>query len=133
MKRHFLLVILLTGLCMGCSGIRIELPEQPPIETVMPDPIPVPEPTREVLFFTMKGCPPCERAKPRVEEVRAQGLEVTEVWYHENPELFHQYGVTQTPTFIVLEDGVEIERTGDIILLITILVKVLTWILPLFF
>ena len=134
MKRLFLPVILLAVLCMGCSGITVELsgrPQESPPEVVVP--VPEPEPTREVLFFTQKGCPPCEAAKPRVEEMRKQGLQVTEVWYHEHPELFCQYEVSQTPTFIVLEDGVEIERTGDIILLITILVKVLAWILPLLF
>ena len=133
MKRHFLLAILLATLCVGCSGITIELPGQQPVENVeMPDP-PVLEPelTREVLFFTMRGCQPCEAAKPRVEEMRKQGLKVTEVWYHENPGLFNQYEVSQTPTFIVLEDGVEIERTSDIVLLVTILVKILAWILPL--
>ena len=134
MKRLFLPVILLAVLCMGCSGITIELP-QPPVEEAVEEEfviLPVVEPTREVLFFTQKGCPPCKAAQPRVEEMRKQ-LKVTEVWYHENPELFRQYGVSTTPTFIILEDGVEVERTGDIILLITILVKVLAWILPLLF
>ncbi len=131
MKRVFLPVILLTVLCMGCSGITIKLPEQAPPanpEVVLSEP--VQEPTREVLFFTMRGCPPCEAAKPRVEEIKEQGLKVTEVWYHERPEMFRQYGVDATPTFIVLEDGIEVERTSDIVLLVTILVKVLTWILP---
>jgi hypothetical protein len=134
MKRVFLPVILLAVLCMGCTGgVTIELPGQPPVapEVETPkEPTPEPEPTREVLVFTQRGCPPWEAAKPRVEEMRKQGLKVTEVWYHENPELFRQHGVTSTPTFIVLEDGVEIERTGDIVLLITILVKILAWVLP---
>ncbi len=123
MKRVFLPVILLTVLCMGCSGITIELPEQTQ-EIVLSEPV------REVLFFTTKGCPPCEAAKPRVEEIKEQGLKVTEVWYHERPEMFRQYGVDATPTFIILEDGIEVERTSDIVLLITILAKVLAWILP---
>ena len=133
MKRVFLPVILLAVLCMGCTGITIELPGQPPVatpEVVVPDIVPEPEPTQEVLFFTQEGCQPCEAARPRVEKMREQGLTVTEVWYHEKPELFQQYGVSSTPTFIVLEDGVEIERTGDIVLLITILVKILAWLLP---
>ncbi len=136
MKRLFLPVILLTVLCMGCNGITIKLPQQPPVVeekavVILPDAEPKPELTREVLFFTQLGCPPCEQAKPRVEEMRKQGLKVTEIDYRENPELFNQYGVTTTPTFIILEDGVEIERTGDIVLLVTILMKVLIWILPL--
>jgi thiol-disulfide isomerase/thioredoxin len=130
MKRVFLPVILLAVLCMGCTGITIELPGQPPVEEEIVVPVPEPELTQEVLFFIQEGCPPCEAARPRVEEMRRQGLTVTEVWYHEKPELFQQYGVSSTPTFIILEDGVEIERTGDIVLLITILVKILAWLLP---
>ena len=135
MRRLFLPAILLAVLCMGCSGVTIELP-QPPVEEAVEEEfviLPAVEPVQEVLFFTQRGCPPCKAAQPRVEEIREQGLKVTEVWYHENPELFRQYKVTSTPTFIVLEDGVEVERTGDIILLVTILVKLLAWILPLFF
>ena len=131
MKRHFLPVILLACLCMGCTGITIELLGQPPVQEEIVVPIPEPELTREVLFFTMPGCSPCERAKPRVGEMRKQGLKVTEVDIYEQPDLARKYRITQTPTFVVLEDGVEIERTSDIILLVTILVKILAWILPL--
>ena len=131
MKRLFLPVILLAVLCMGCNGITIELPGQPPVQEEVVVPIPEPELTREVLFFTMPGCPPCERAKPRVEEMRKQGLKVTEVDIYEQPELARKYQIMQTPTFIILEDGVEVERTSDIVLLVTILVKILAWILPL--
>ena len=129
MKRLFLPVILLAVLCMGCNGITIELPGQPVQEVVVPTP--EPEMTREVLFFTMPGCSPCEQAKPRVEEMRKQGLKVTEVDIYEQPELARKYQIVQTPTFVILEDGIEVERTSDIVLLVTILVKILAWILPL--
>lgn len=131
MKRYFPLAILLAVLCLGCSGITIELPGQPPVQEEVVVPIPEPELTREVLFFTQPGCPPCERAKPRVEEMRKQGLKVTKVDIYEQPDLARKYQITQTPTFVILEDGVEVERTSDIILLVTILVKILAWILPL--
>jgi thiol-disulfide isomerase/thioredoxin len=135
MKRLFLPVVLLTVLCMGCTGITIENPVQPPccppeVEVVVPKKEQPVEPTHEILFFTQNGCRPCLEAQPRIDEIEKQGLKVTKVWWHENPELFRQYGVTSTPTFIILEDGVEIQRTGDIVLLITILVKILTWVLP---
>lgn len=137
MKRNLFYALFLIVLCCGCGGLTIDLPGQPVVEgevnTAPPQPQPAPESDREVLFFTQKGCAPCEAAKPQVEELRKQGLKVTEVWYHENPELFRQYGVSSTPTFIILQDGVEIERTGDIVLLITILVKILAWVLPLVF
>ena len=132
MKRLFLPVLLLAVLCMGCTGITIELPGQTPVATPEEEVVVlVPEPTREVLFFIQPGCPPCEQAKLRVEEMREQGLKVTEVDIYEHPDLAHQYQIVQTPTFIILEDGVEVERTSDIVLLVTILVKILAWILPL--
>jgi len=140
MKRLFLPVLLLAVLCMGCTGVTIDIPGQPqaPPEVVVPEEPccpkpeqePEPESEREVLFFTQNGCRPCLEAQPRIDELEKQGLKVTKVWWHENPELFRQYGVTTTPTFIILEDGVEVQRTGDVVLLITILVKILAWILP---
>ncbi len=125
MKSSLLCLILLF---VGCSGITVKLSGQPPVEKAI---VSVPQPVREVLFFTQPGCPPCERAKSRVEEMRSQGLKVTEINVRES-DLARKYQITQTPTFVVLEDGVEIERTSDIVLLVTILVKVLAWILPLF-
>lgn len=137
MKRHLFCLILLPMLFLtACNGITVELPGQarvvtPGEEEIVPIPEPESKPAREVLFFTQKGCPPCERAKSRLEEMRTQGLQVTEIDIHEQPDLARQYQIVQTPTFVVLQDGVEIERTSDIILLVTILVKILAWILPL--
>ena len=138
MKRHLLCLLLMPVLLLaGCNEGSVIVPGTPPVvepEVVLPNPAPDPdpalEPTREVLFFTQEGCPPCERVKPRMEELRKQGLKVTEIDVRERPDLVRQYRITQTPTFVVLQDGVEIERTSDIVLLITILVKVLAWILP---
>jgi thioredoxin 1 len=127
MKRNLLCLVLL--LCVGCSGITVELPGQPVVEEEI---VSVPESQREVLFFTQPGCPPCERAKSRVEEIRKQGLKVAEINIREQPDLARKYQIVQTPTFVIMEDGVEVERTSDIVLLVTILVKVLAWILPLF-
>jgi thiol-disulfide isomerase/thioredoxin len=117
---------------VACDGITIELPGKPPKaapEVVISEP--ESNPAREVLFFTQSGCQPCERARPRLKEMRKQGLKVTEIDIREHSDLARQYQIVQTPTFIVLQDGVEIERTSDIVLLVTILVKILAWILPL--
>lgn len=133
MKRLLIPAILLVVLCASCDGVRIVLPGQQAAapEVVTPEPQPTSE--REVLFFTQPGCPPCEAAKPRVEEMRAQGLKVTEINIREQPGVARQYNIVQTPTFVILENGVEIERTSDIVLVVTILVKILVWILPLLF
>lgn len=143
MRRHFLLAILLAVLCAGCTEVTIDLPGQEPAMAPVvtpdpgepepdfrPEPAPEPEFTREVLFFTQRGCPPCESAKPGVAKLRREGVKVTEIDVRANPELARKYQITRTPTFVVLEDGVEVERTNSISLLITILVKVLAWILP---
>jgi len=118
----------------GCSGLTIDIGQEAVAETpVAPEPEPdlEPESTREVLFFTQPGCPPCDRDKPKVEELRQKGVKITEINIRERPDLMRQYQITRTPTYIVLEDGVEVERTQSISVLITILVKLLALLLPL--
>ena len=88
------------------------------------------EVTTEVLAFTAKWCRACQRDKPQIEEMRKRGVKVTEIDVDEHPELARQYKVTRLPTYIVLEDGVEIERTGDIILIITIVSSILKIVIP---
>lgn len=130
--RHFscIFVMLSLFLTIGCDEIRIDIPGQTVAEETILLPKLQPELTHEVLFFTTPGCLPCERARSQVEELRKQGMKVTEVDIYKHPDLTHQYQITKTPTFIVLENGVEIERTSSISALIIILVKVLAWILP---
>jgi thiol-disulfide isomerase/thioredoxin len=117
----------------GCNGLTIDLGQEAVAETpqVEPEPEPEPEVTREVLFFTQPGCPPCEEAKPQLEELRHKGVKITEINIRERPDLARQYNIRGTPTYVVLEDGVEIERTQSITVLITILVKLLAFLLPL--
>ena len=119
----------------GCAGLTIDLGQEAvvetPVETPQAEPALEPEPTREVLFFTRPGCPPCEAAKPKVEELRRKGVKITTINIREQPDLARQYQIQSTPTFVVLEDGVEVERTQSISVLITILVKLLAFLLPL--
>ncbi len=134
LKRRYLFVLLFTVLLVAsCDGIKISIDSRPSEERVVqPDVQPVqPDVERVVLFFTSRGCPPCEAAKPKVRAIRLQGVEITELDFHANPELVRKYGITHTPTFIVLEDGVEIERTSSITTLILILVRLLSIVLPL--
>ena len=126
----------------GCTGLTIDLGQEAVAETpVAPgppqgeqpnlEPEPALEPVREVLFFTQPGCPPCEEAKPKVEELRRKGVKITTINIRERPDLMRQYKIRSTPTFVVLEDGVEVERTQSISVLVTILVKLLAFLLPL--
>ncbi len=141
-RRYFfvLAAILAVILLASSGGVRfgITIDSRPsdeqvvqPVQPVEPVEPPVEKSEREVLFFTSEGCPPCEAAKPKVRAIRRQGVTVTELDYHENPELVRKYGVTHTPTFIVLEDGVEVERTSSISTLVLILVRLLAIVLPL--
>lgn len=134
MKKHFLPTIFLAVLCMGCSGITIDLPGQAPVApeefNILPMPELESEPETEILFFTMPGCGPCEQVKPQLEELRRQGTKITEIDIYEHPDLGRKYQITRTPMFVVLEDGVEVQRTSSISALILILVKVLAFILP---
>ena len=126
----------------GCTGLTIDLGQEAVAETpIAPgppqgeqpnlEPEPVPETISEVLFFTQPGCPPCEADKPKVEELRRKGVKITEINIRERPDLMRQYQIRSTPTYIVLEDGVEVERTQSISVLITVLVKLLAFLLPL--
>ena len=57
--------------------------------------------------------------------MRRRGVRVTEIDIDEHPELARRHGVTQLPTYVVLEDGVEVRRTGNILLLLKILAALL--------
>ena len=140
MQRKYLPFLIVAMLMMAsCGGLKIGISadskpsEQVTQPAVVPEVQPLDEETsaREILFFTQRGCPPCDAAKSRVSAIRRQGVKVTEIDYHSNPELVRKYGITQTPTFIVLENGMEVERTSSITALILILVKLLAIVLPL--
>lgn len=140
---RYLCFLIPVFMCAGCSGLTIDLGQEAVADGRLladpngngpfhvPNPEAQPEPTREVLFFTQPGCPPCERDKPKVEELRRKGVKITEINIRERPDLMHQYQIKRTPTYVVLEDGVEVERTQSISVLITILVKLLALLLPL--
>lgn len=133
MRRLQFLCLLLPLLFVGCEGLKIDTgqsepccPGECPTTPRCPDEQQA-QPSREVLFFSATWCKPCQEAKPRVEELRKQGMKVTEIDIDKNPELVRKYRIKQVPTFIVLEDGVEIERTSSVLTLVIILVKVLKW------
>jgi thioredoxin 1 len=108
----------------GCDGITIGTPESPDC-TRVPPPQSEPQANVEVLAFTASWCGPCRRDKPQIEEMRRRGVKVTEIDIDENPQLARQYKVRQVPTYVMLEDGVEIQRTSDICDLVKFLVAFL--------
>ena len=124
----YLLLLFPVFLLAGCEGVVVDLGQesQVPLE---PESQTNPEPQldkREVLVFSAKWCPPCIRDKPQVDELRRQGVKVTIIDYDENPEMFRRYRVTQMPTYVVLdENGVEIQRTGSITVVLSIVSVIL--------
>lgn len=74
-----------------------------------------------VLAFTADWCQACQRDKTKLAELRRRGVDVVEIDYDTRPELARKYRVRRLPTYIVLEDGKEVERTESILMLIKIL------------
>jgi len=111
MRRPLLIAAVLVLLC-GCD-------EQSPGKEA-PDRL-RPTSTYRVYSFTADWCPVCQRDKPKLAELRRRGVEVVEIDYDAQPEMARQYQVRRLPTYVVLKDGTEVNRTGDILLLIRIL------------
>jgi thiol-disulfide isomerase/thioredoxin len=132
---RYLCLLFTVLLFAGCGGLTVDLGQEAVVAPELSDDQCCPDPdacqTREVLFFTQPGCSPCEEAKPKVEELRQKGVKITTINIREQPDLARQYRIVATPTFVVLENGVEIERTSSITVLITILIKLLAFLLPL--
>jgi len=125
------LLLLSVFLVAGCDGVAIDLGNQPREPRVTPETDLEPQPDNiEVLVFTAKWCSACQRDKPQIETMRRRGVKVTEIDADEHPELLRKYGVRELPTYIVLEDGIEVERTGNILLVLRILSIILRIAIP---
>jgi len=116
MMRRLLLTATVLVLLCGCETQtpRQEAPDRS-------RPTPTPQTTYQVLAFTADWCQACQQDKPKLAELRRQGVEVVEIDYDTRPDLVRKYRVRRLPTYIVLKDGKEVERTEDIFLLIKIL------------
>ena len=125
MRRLSLLLLLVpVFLLAGCEGVVVDPGKQPP--EPQPDNI-------EVLVFTAKWCSACQRDKPQIDEMRRRGVKVTEINVDQHPDLVRKHGIKSLPTYIVLKDGVEVERTGDIVLVVTIVSAILKIVINLLF
>ena len=64
-----------------------------------------------VLYFTAEWCNPCARTRPVAEELKRDGLiDFVFVDADSETELVENFGVRSIPTYILLEDGVEVKR-----------------------
>jgi len=118
MMRRFLLTATVLVLFCGCE---VQTPSPSPKTPDRSRPTPTPQATHQVLAFTADWCQACQRDKPKLADLRRQGVEVIEIDYDARPDLVQQYRVRRLPTYIVLKDGKEVERTESILLLIKIL------------
>jgi thiol-disulfide isomerase/thioredoxin len=129
--RPFLLLLAITSILIaGCGEITIGQPQ------TKPEPVPsVPsEPEqvfveREVLAFSAPWCSGCQKDKPQIADLRSRGVTITEINIDERPDLAEKYGITSVPTYVVLENGVEVERTQSIVTIISMIIWLLTRIL----
>lgn len=60
----------------------------------------------EVLVFSKKNCPPCEKLKAMIPDFIEEYPIIT--WtiidYDENPELVKQFNITKTPTSVIIKN-----------------------------
>lgn len=75
---------------------------------------------REVLAFTSTWCGGCKADKPKIAELRRQGVKITEIDIAERQDLARKYQIEVLPTYVVLENGVEVQRTNSILAIIAI-------------
>jgi len=65
---------------------------------------------RNVFYFTADWCQPCKKVKPIVEDMKREGANFQTIDVDYEQELVKQFEVRSVPTFVLLEDGKEINR-----------------------
>lgn len=66
---------------------------------------------RHVLYFTADWCNPCQRTRPVAEELKREGL-IDFLFIDADIELdlLEKFGIKSVPTYILIEDGREVDR-----------------------
>jgi len=65
---------------------------------------------KNVFYFTADWCQPCQKVKPIIEEMKKEGFQFQLVDADYEQLLVKQFKVSSIPTFILLEDGKELNR-----------------------
>jgi thioredoxin-like negative regulator of GroEL len=63
-----------------------------------------------VFYFTADWCQPCKKVKPIVEDMKREGFQFQLVDADYEQLLVKKFKVSSVPTFILIEDGKEINR-----------------------
>ena len=64
-----------------------------------------------VLYFTADWCNPCQRTRPITDELKREGLvDFLYVDVDTEIELMQQFGIKSVPTFVLIEEGLEVKR-----------------------
>jgi thioredoxin-like negative regulator of GroEL len=65
---------------------------------------------KNVFYFTAEWCQPCKKVKPIVEDMKKEGFQFQMIDADYEQLLVKQFKVSSIPTFILLEDGKELNR-----------------------
>jgi thioredoxin-like negative regulator of GroEL len=65
---------------------------------------------KTVFYFTADWCQPCKKVKPIVEDMKKEGFQFQMIDADYEQLLVKRFEVKSIPTFILLEDGKEINR-----------------------
>ena len=65
---------------------------------------------KNVFYFTADWCSPCKKTRPVVEELKKEGFQFQMIDVDYEQLLAKQFQVKSIPTFILLEDGKELNR-----------------------
>lgn len=67
---------------------------------------------RHIIYFTAEWCNPCKRTKPFAEELKQEGYPIQFVDADSELDMVKNFSIKSVPTFIVMDDNVEISRTN---------------------
>ena len=65
---------------------------------------------KSIFYFTTDWCQPCKKMKPIVEDMKKEGFEFQMIDADYEQLLVKRFEIKSIPTFILMEDGKEINR-----------------------
>ena len=66
---------------------------------------------KTIYYFTADWCNPCQRTRPITDELKREGMiDFLYVDVDTEIELSKQFGIKSIPTYILIQNGVEVKR-----------------------